>query len=520
VLLIACLNVAGMLLARASERTKEMAVRMSLGAGRARLIRQTITESLLLSALGGSLGLVLSVWGKRALLALCTARMPLPRAEQARIDGVVLAFTVVLSLASAVLFGLAPALMASNVNLSERLKEGGRGMARAGRFWSRSFLIVGETALSLVLLAGAGLMIRTLAALMQVNPGFNPDHVLTMRLPLPTFRVPDRKKQPLYYGAILAQVRGTPGLQSAALVSALPLGGWAVTMGFDPPLVTGKGEKKEFAAFRAVSPDYFNVMGIPVLMGRCFQETDNEQAPPAAIMNEAMAREFWPSENPVGKVLPFNKGTTVVGVCGNVRHAGLSGAPEPELYLPIWQNVGVPQTVLVARASGDPAALIGPVQLKIRHASADQAIEDAATLRKVVSDSISEPRFYMVLLAVFAGLALALTAVGIYGVMSFTVSRQEHEFGVRMALGASAGDLLRRVLARGVVFALAGIALGIAGALAATRLIASMLFGVKPADVLTLTVVSCVQLSVALGACYAPARRASHVDPVVALREE
>jgi len=233
-----------------------------------------------------------------------------------------------------------------------------------------------------------------------------------------------------------------------------------------------------------------------------------------------MAREFWPSENPVGKVLPFNKGTTVVGVCGNVRHAGLSGAPEPELYLPIWQNVGVPQTVLVARASGDPAALIGPVQLKIRHASADQAIEDAATLRKVVSDSISEPRFYMVLLAVFAGLALALTAVGIYGVMSFTVSRQEHEFGVRMALGASAGDLLRRVLARGVVFALAGIALGIAGALAATRLIASMLFGVKPADVLTLTVVSCVQLSVALGACYAPARRASHVDPVVALREE
>ena len=521
VLLIACLNVASMLLARASERRKEMTIRAALGAGRVRLVRQVLTESLMLSTLGGSLGLVLAVWGRRALLALYSERSPLPRGEQARFDTAVLGFTLAVSVVCAIVFGIVPAILASRVDLAVGLKEGGRGMGRGGRAWGRSILIVAEMALSLVLLAGAGLMIRTVVGLMRVNPGFNPDRVLTMRLPLPTFRVPDRKKQPGYYAEILKQVESLPGVHSAALVSALPLSGWAVTMSFQKPLVTSTGKRHEFVSFRAVSPAYFRVMSIPMLMGRSFAETDTDGAPNVGIVNQAMAREFWPGENPVGKTLDADGGILIVGVAGDVHHSRLSEGPEPELFLPFMQGMGIGNSVLVVRAAGsDPAPLMGVVQRKIRQASADQPIEEAATLRKVVSESYSQPRFYMVLLTVFAALALALAAAGVYGVMAFSVSRREHEFGVRLAVGATARDLLRVVISHGAVWSLIGIALGVLGALAATRLIRTMLFGVQTADARTYAAVAAILFAVGLAACLVPARRAARVDPMVALRHE
>jgi predicted permease len=521
VLLIACLNVASMLLARASERRKEMSIRAALGAGRMRLACQVLTESLMLGASGGLLGLLLAVWGKRALLALCSERVPLPRGEQARFDGAVLGFTLLVSLLCAVAFGLAPALLASKVNLTNGLKEGGRGMGRAGRGWSRDVLIVAEVCLSLVLLAGAGLMIRTVAGLVQVNPGFNPERVLTVRLPLPAFRVPDGKKRPIYYSEILQHVQAVPGVHAAALVSALPLSGWSVTMSLDRPLVGRNGERHEFIAFRAVSPAYFRVMGIPMLMGRPFGESDAAGAPNVAIVNQAMAREFWPGENAVGKTVETDGSRLIVGVAGDVRHSSLATDPEPELYLPFLQGIGVAQSVLVVQtAPPDPTSLLGAVQRSIRQTSVDQPIQDAATLRKVVSESYSEPRFYMELLSVFAALALTLAAVGIYGVMSYSVSRREHEFGVRMAMGATAGEVLRTVLSGGAVCTSIGIATGIGGALAATRLIRNMLFGVQPADAPTYAVVSGILFVVAVAASLVPARRAAHVDPMVALRHE
>jgi putative ABC transport system permease protein len=521
VLLIACLNVASMLLARASARSKEMALRASLGAGRLRLVRQVLTESAMLSGCGAVLGLAVAAWGRRALLALCSTNVPLPRGEQASIDASVLGFALLVSLVCAVAFGLAPALLVSNVNLVRALKEGGRGAGRPSRGWPRNVLIVAETALSLMLLAGAGLMVRTVSGLMQVNPGFSPERVVSMRLPLPAFRVPDRKQQPLYYAEILRHVQAVPGVQSAALVSALPLGGWSVVMSFDKPLVTRNGEQHEFIAFRSVSPDYFRVMGVPVLKGRPFEESDAAGAPSVAIVNRAMAEQFWPGENPVGQMLAAGENRLIVGVAGDIRNSSLSEAPEPELYLPFLQEIGVAQSVLVARsAAPDPTPLLGAVQHAVRQASPDQPIEDAAPLMQTVSDSFSESRFYMTLLSSFAVLALLLAAAGIYGVMSFFVSRREHEFGVRVAMGATSADLLRVVLSRGTLFSAIGIALGIGGALLATQLLRGLLFGVRPADAATYIVAAAILLAVALAACVVPARRASKVDHMAALRQE
>lgn len=514
VLLIACLNVASMLLARASERRREMSIRAALGAGRLRLVRQTLTESLALSGLGGALGLLFAVWGKRALLALCSERAPLPRGEQASLDATVLGFTLLVSVVCAVAFGLAPALLASRVNLA-------KAVTRSERGWPRGALIVAETALSLVLLTGAGLMIRSVAGLMQVNPGFNPDRVLTMRLPLPKFRVPDREKQPRYYAEILKQVQATPGVDSAALTSAVPLSGWMVMTDLDKPLVSRSGERHEWLEFSAVSPAYFRVMGIPLLMGRPFNEGDRTGAPRVAIVNQAMVREFWPGENPVGRTLPIHGNCLIVGVAGNVHRSGLSDAPQPEVYVPFLQEIGVAQSVLAVRTSTpDPTALQAAIERQIRQASADQPIQEVAALREVVWESYARPRFYMTLLAVFAALALALAAAGVYGVMSFLVSRREREFGVRMALGATAGDVLRIVLSRGAVYTLTGIALGVGGALAVTRLLRTLLFGVQPGDALTYAVASAILFGVALAACMIPARRAAQVDPIVALRQE
>lgn len=521
VLLIACLNVANLLLARASERAKEIAIRTALGAGRLRLVRQLLTESVLLSGLGGTLGLLLAGWGAPALVALFPERIPIPRLDQTSLDGRVLAFTFLLSLFSGILFGLAPALQASRVDLNETLKETGRsgtGGFRAQRL--RSLLVVAETALSLVLLAGAGLMLRSFVRLLQVNPGFKAEKVLTVRLSLPSYRVRDRKRQPAYYAEILQQVETLPGVQSAALVTVLPLSGAQAVMTFSGGTLRTDEEMRPIP-FRAVSPGYFRTMGIPILMGRPFAESDTAEAPPVAIVNEALARRYWPGENPIGKSLPVGKFLPVVGVVGNIKHQSLRADPEPELYLPYLQHLGVPHSALVVRTAADPLRLTAALRNRIRNLHSDQPLTDIKTMEQWIADSVSEPRFYTLLLGVFAGLALVLAAAGVYGVMSYSVTQRTHEVGIRMALGARQVDVLKLVVSQGARYVLLGLAIGLAGALAATRLLRNLLFAVSTTDTATTYVtVSLLLLAVALLATYLPARRASRVDPMVALRHE
>jgi len=521
VLLIACLNVANLLLARASERAKEIAIRTALGAGRLRLVRQLLTESVLLSGLGGTLGLLLAGWGAPALVALFPERIPIPRLDQTSLDGRVLAFTFLLSLLSGIVFGLAPALEASRVDLNETLKETGRsgtGGFRAQRL--RSLLVVAETALSLVLLAGAGLMLRSFVGLLQVNPGFKAQKVLTVRLSLPVYRVRDRKRQPAYYTEILQHVQTLPGIQSAALVTVLPLSGVQAVMTFSGGTLP-KDEETPEIPFRAVSPAYFHTMGIPILMGRPFAESDTAEAPPVAIVNGALARRYWPGENPIGKSLPAGKYLPVVGVVGNIKHHSLRADPEPELYFPYLQHLGVPHSALVVRTAADPLKITAAVRRKIRTLHSDQPLTDIKTMEQLIADSVSEPRFYTLLLGVFAGLALILAAAGVYGVMSHSVTQRTHEVGIRMALGARRVDVLKLVVGQGARYVLVGLTIGLAGALAATRLLRNLLFAVSTTDTATTYVsVSLLLLAVALLATYLPARRASRVDPMVALRHE
>lgn len=518
VLLIACMNVANMLLARSWGRAKEIAIRSALGARRLRVIRQLLTESLLLAGLGGALGLLLAAWGGPALARLFPGS--LPRLDQTSLDVYVLAFTLLLSVLSGVLFGLAPALQVSRVDLNETLKETGRSGAGGWRGHRlRTLLVVAETALSLVLLVGAGLMIRSFVRLLQVNPGFKAERILTVRLPLPTYRVRDRKKQPAYYTEILEQVQTLPGVQSAALVTILPLGGISTVMTFAR---TGEeaDEKGWTVPFRSISPEYFRVMRIPVLMGRPFNESDREGAPQVAIINEALARRMWPGENPIGKSLPAGGFLPVVGVVGNVKYGSLMAEPRPELYLPYLQRLGVPQSALVIRTASDPSKLTASVRKRIRELHSDQPVNEVRTMEELIANSVSRPRFYTVLLGVFGGLALLLAAAGVYGVMSYSVSQRHHEIGIRMALGARPTDVLKLVVSQGARYVVIGVAIGLGGAFAATRLLASLLYGITPTDPPTFAVISLLLLAVALAAIYVPAHRASRVDPMVALRHE
>jgi len=520
VLLIACLNVANLLLARGTDRAKEIAIRTALGAGRFRIVRQLLTENLTLAILGGALGLLLAGWANKALVALFSQKTTLPRLEQTSIDGRVLAFTLLLAFASSILFGLIPALQASKLDLNETLKETGRsGMGGIRSRRLRSLLVVAETALSLVLLAGAGLMLQSFYHLLQVNPGFKTDHVLTARLPMPAFRVPDKKRQPAYYTELLQQIQTLPGVHSAGLVTVLPLGGGEATFAIQVIHDDGTEENHSYP-FRAVSPDYFRAMGIPLVMGRAFTESDTADAPPVAIVSEVLARQLWPRENPIGKQLRLKTWVPVVGVVGNIKHTGLSAATQGELYLPYLQFLGTPNTVLVMRTHSDPMDMAGAIRKRIREAQPDQPLSDVRTMEQVLADSIAQPRLYTWLLGIFAGLALILASAGVYGVMSYSVSQRQHEIGIRMALGAQNRDILREFVGQGARYVLIGLLVGLAGALAATRLLSSMLFEVKRTDPVTYALVSLLLLVWALGAIYIPARRATRVDPLTALRYE
>ncbi len=526
VLLIACANVANLMLSRATAREKEIAIRTALGAGRGRLIRQFLAESGLLAITGGVLGLLLAGWGIDALIAL--APPDTPGLEYVRLDARVLGFTLLISLATGILFGFAPALSASKSHVNETLKEGGRSSTGGpSRNRLRSFLVASEFALALVLLTAAGLMIRSLVFLRQVDLGFTPKGLLTMRIALLGSKYKDQAQQSLFFQKLLPQIQSLPGVQSVALSRGIPIYGWA-GMDFvtDDHPYPSPAEQPD-ANYLVISPDYFRTVRIPLLKGRVFTEQDTHESAGVAIVNEALARKYWPGQDPIGKRFKMGRAEsktpwlTVVGVVGNVRTEGQWAEFRPELYVPYTQYPWVlsPRHVLV-RAAVNPTGLTAAIQREVGILDKDQPISQIRTMEEVVALPLAQQRFSMVLLGIFAGLALTLAAVGIFGVISYAVAQRTHEIGIRMALGAQRNDVLRLVVGQGLVLVLIGVTVGLAAGFGLTRLMSTLLFGVRPTDPATFAVVSIALTGVALLASYVPARRASKVDPMVALRYE
>jgi putative ABC transport system permease protein len=522
VLLIACANVGNLFLARAADREREMAVRVALGAGRGRIVRQLLAESLLVAALGGAAGLVLALWGVDLVMALEPGH--LPTWNVVRVDGTVLWFTSGLALATAVLAGLLPAFATAAHDLHGALKEGGKTTAGARRRRLRHTLVVAEVALAIVLLVGAGLLVRSLREVQSQDPGFRPDGLLAITIYLADNRYPEDHQQAQFFETLLERARRLPGVLAAGAVTTLPMS----PMGIDhdmPVRIEGRepvpGDPQ--ADFRIASPGYFETMGIPVLRGREFAAQDRADAPRVGIVNEAFARRYLPGEDPVGQRIWYGgaPGTPIdiVGLVGEVRHRGLDSEPRPELHIPYAQLQYGGMTV-VLRTAGDPLALAEPVKREILAIDPGQTITEMRTVSELINGSLAQRRFNTVLLVAFAALALALAGIGIYGVISYTVSQRTQEIGVRMALGALQRDVLRDVVGRGVRLAAVGTLLGLAGALVVGRALRGMLYGVSAADPLTFVGVAAVLLAVAAVACLVPARRAARVDPMVALRYE
>ena len=525
VLLIACANVANLLLARSAGRQKEIAIRATLGASRWRIIRQLITESLLLSAIGGVLGLVMAVWGIDLLLA--TIPIEFPFWMKFTLDGRVLGFTILISVLTGIIFGLAPALQASKIELNETLKEGGRSAGAAtGHRRLRSLLVVSELALSLVLLTGAGLMMKSFMRLQQVNSGLNPNNVLTMTITLPQATYKEEEKRRAFYAQLLERVRSLPGVESAGAVSNLPLSGslWGRSLTVEGRPVLSVGEAPMINHV-VVTPGYFRSMGIPLLTGRDIEETDSKDAPKVTVIDERLAREYWPNESPIGKRIRFGPPEsnepwhTIVGVVGEVKHQRLDRSTRKSVYVP-FEQIPVRWMTITARTTGDPLSLAGALRSQVRELDRDQPIADIRPMTEVIKRSVWQPRLYAILFAVFAVVALVLSSVGIYGVMSYAVSQRTHEIGIRMALGASTRDVLKMIVGQGMILTILGITLGLLGAFGVTRVMASLLFGVTATDPVTFVSVALLLGCVALLASYIPARRATRVDPMVALRYE
>jgi predicted permease len=531
VLLIACANVANLALARSASRQKEIAVRAALGAGRRRIVQQLLTESVVLALAGGALGLLLSSWTARLLVAVLTKSFPVPRIEGTGTDARVLAFTLAVSVATGVLFGLAPALAAASPDLQDGLRESSRTATGGGRARRvRGALVVAETALALVLLAGAGLLLKSLMALRSTAPGFQADNLLVVDFWLPRVRFASFPERWRFFEAVMARVGAVPGVRSTALVASLPLGGGWDSLQFHIPGRPDPAPAKGFNAnFNIVSAGYFRSMGIPVLTGREFGAEDSANTPGVVVVNETAARRFWPGESPVGRqiVLPTGEdpGPTVmlnvVGEVQDVRQAGLGIAPRPEIFLHYMQpGPPWPWLSVVARTSEDAGALAGVVKAAAAAVDREVPIAQVRTMDAVLAASLAQPRVYAALLGAFASLALALAAVGLYGVVSYTVAQRTHEMGIRMALGADRHDLVGLVLRQGVLLSLAGIGIGLLGALAVTRLLTHLVPSVRPGDPLTLAAVAALLVAVAVAASVLPARRASRIDPIVALRHE
>jgi putative ABC transport system permease protein len=527
VLLIACANVANLMLARATARHREIAVRTALGASRWRIVRQLLVESLLLALAGGAGGLLLAVWGAAVLVAASPA--DIPRVEQVGLDARVVVFTLLVSALTGVAFGLVPALQASKTDLTGALKEGGRGTTEGfRRNRARSLLVVAEVALSLVLLIGAGLLIRSFVRLMQTDPGFDPDRVVTLDIPLSRQRYDTPEKQAAFFDRLVERARQLPGVEAVGLVNNLPLSHNVDILTFNiagrPPATPGA---EPSANDTVVSPGYFEAMKIPLREGRMFSAQDGPDTPRVMLVSQALARKYFAGQNSVGQRLvvdydpPLGNVTyEIVGVVGDARRTSLEAAAEPEFYV---LNDQLPQrrlNLVVRTSAANPASMTAALRGALAELDKNQTVWQTRTLDQLVSASVAGRRFNMALLGVFAFVALALAALGIYGVMSYSVTRRTHEVGVRMALGASRGDVLRLIVGQGMVLALAGVVVGLAAAFAVTRVLAGLLYGVTATDPLTYAGLALLLAAIAFVSCYLPARRATKVDPMVALRYE
>jgi predicted permease len=533
-LLIACANVTSLFLARAEARQPEIALRAALGASAGRLVRQLLTEGTVLALAGGLLGLLFAAWSVRALVV--TAPPTLPRLDSVEIDGWVVAFTAAVTLSTAMLFGLAPALRAARPDLSASLGEGGRGgVAGPGRQRFRRCLVVGQIALAVVLAAGAGLLIQSFAKMRGVDPGFAPEGLLTARIELSPVRYRSSREIRTFYDRLDQRLDAIPGVSSAAAVKALPmtqleLGDWSFVregMYSMPP----RPSEWNLAYWQVTSPGYFETLRIPLLRGRGLEDADRLESPGVAVINRTLARQVWPAGDALGQRILLGGGATdsvwrtVVGIVGDVRHRGLDADPRPEIYLPHAQfpaGTGTPLRTLhlVLRAEGDPARLAGPLRAAVAELDANIPVVEVRTMEEALGAWASERRLTMLLVTAFALLALALGAVGVYGVMAHLVVRRHREIGIRIALGALPREILGMVLSQGLSLAALGIAAGIVGALAATRLLAGLLFGVAPGDPATFAATAATLAVVAAAASLLPALRATRTDPITALRSE
>jgi predicted permease len=535
VLLIACANVANLLLARAMARQKEIAIRTAMGANRWHIIRQLLTESMLLAIVGGALGILLAVWAIDLLVALAPANIP--RVREVSVDQWTLGFTLLVSLATGLLFGLAPALQVSKSDLNETLKEGGRGPSALSPHHARlrRALVVFEIASSLVLLICAGLLIVSIQRLTKVDPGFNPQPLLAADVSFPRQAAPaDAKAEDAeakefqasvnFLTQVQQRISQLPGVEAVGAINDLPITGNSSVNGDfsivgQPPWEPGHAPVAEF---RIVTNDYFRAIGIRLIKGRAFTERDRLDSTPVILINETLAGRFFDNEDPIGKQLTAltGKPSEIIGVVGDARQWGLELPPDPEIYFSYAQMNFSAETSLVVRSSGDPARLSDGVRNAVREVNASAPVLRIKTMSSVLAQSTAQQRFTMTLMVVFAGVALVMAIIGLYGVMSYSVTQRTHEIGIRMALGAERRDVMRLVVGQGLALAVIGIGTGLVAAVAITRLLSTLLFGVSATDPLTFAAVSLVMLGVALGACFVPARRATKVDPMVALRYE
>jgi len=524
VLLIACANVANLMLARGANRQKEIAIRMALGAGRARIVRQLLSESVLLAAVGGALGLLLAGWGGKFLVQLSAGT--LPNISEIGIDRWAFGFTLLVSFGAGIVAGIAPAFQFSTADTSTTLKQGtGRTGGSSVKQRTRKALVISEVALSLILLIGAGLMIRSFWKLQQVNPGFNTSNILTMSVGLSPVKYSNAQQRAAFFDRALEQVSAVPGVVSVGVTTTLPLAGSGSTQPFTIEGRPGAAVAEQVMALtRYISQDYFITMGIPLRQGRFFTDQDRENSVPAIIISESMARQFWPGENPVGKRLTpsfhLQQGPReIVGVVGDVKGQGLDADVSAMMYMP-YKQTPRPAMTFVVRTASDPQNFTQTVSKAIYAIDKQQALRNIRTMEQVLANSVSGQRFNMTLLMAFAALALILAAVGVYGVMNYSVTLRRRELGIRMALGAQATDVLRLVLGQGLMLTLIGVGVGLAGAYGLTRLMANLLYGVPATDLLTFASVSSVLMAVGLLASYIPAHRATKVDPMIALRQE
>jgi putative ABC transport system permease protein len=515
VLLIACANVANLLLARAAARSREIAIRTALGASRLRLVRQLLTESSLLAALGGALGVLLALWALPVLLSFSPPEMG--DFNHVGLNGQVLIFSLIISVATGALFGLAPAFFASRSNPNESLREGERGSS-LGKSPARSVLIAAEIALSLVLLVGAGLMMKSFVRLTQVNPGFNPHHLLVFNIGLPSSAEPAR--QISFYEEVVERLRALPAVESVGAVSRLPLAGGNSSRSFNIP---GSGQSYD-ADIRVNTPEYFKTMGISLLKGRNFTAHDAGDSLPVVIINETAAAKVFPGQDPIGKYLtnfgPKSEKLQIVGVVGNVHHVGLETAARPEVYLPLAQSQWPSMYVAVRSAVSNPLTLIPSVQEAVWSIDRNVPLANSRTMQDVLAHSVLRRRFAMLLLSIFAGLATLLAAIGLYGVISYSVAQRTKEIGIRMALGGQRSEMLRMVLRQSGKLVSIGMLVGVPVAFGATHLLGALLYGLGATDITTYLFVIALLGAAAFFASIIPAFRATKVDPMVALRYE